>query len=201
MKDVCCLLKWCNEPHHSLGFCLRHYARIQPMEHPFRERKNRAAGFGLSNEERFNYWIDKSNAEGCWTWKGWTGKGGYGMYSEVKDGIRGNKRRYIMAHRKAYEFAHGPIPEGLVIRHKCDNKICVRLDHLETGTTAENSADSMERELYLKGESHPQAKINDQIVRLIRASKERVPTLAKRYNISTNLIYKIRSRECWKHVT
>lgn len=48
-------------------------------------------------------------------------------------------------HRVAWELANGPIPAGLVIRHKCDNPPCVNVDHLELGTVADNVRDRDQR--------------------------------------------------------
>lgn len=49
--------------------------------------------------------------------------------------VRG-KLKY--AHREAWEDKYGPIDEGLVIDHVCENKRCCEPDHLEPVTCQEN---------------------------------------------------------------
>lgn len=61
-----------------------------------------------------------------------------------------NKQNYAVLankylHRLAYETWVGPIPEGHVVRHKCDNPPCVNPSHLETGTKGENNKDTGRR--------------------------------------------------------
>ena len=69
----------------------------------------------------------------CIEWQGYCQEDGYGYVG--KDG------RYWLAHRLAWTEAYGPIPDGQVVRHRCDNPPCVRLDHLELGTQADNVRD------------------------------------------------------------
>ena len=67
---------------------------------------------------------------GCDVWIGALSTKGYGQFW-----ING---RQTQAHRWAYENLRGPIPEGLEIDHLCHNPACVRVDHLEPVTHAEN---------------------------------------------------------------
>jgi hypothetical protein len=55
-------------------------------------------------------------------------KGGHYRWSE--------NNRTILAHRRAWEEANGPIPEGWqwVIHHTCENPACVNVEHLELKT-------------------------------------------------------------------
>jgi hypothetical protein len=85
----------------------------------------------VSAEQRFWQYVDKT--EDCWNWTGWTYRHGYGGF---RPGGRGDPNGY--AHRFSYEATLGPIPDGLEIDHLCRNRRCVRPDHLEPVTHAEN---------------------------------------------------------------
>lgn len=63
---------------------------------------------------------------GCWEWIGSRNRDGYGTFSGTA------------AHRLAIEIFRGPITPGLEIDHLCRNRCCVRPDHLEVVTHAEN---------------------------------------------------------------
>ena len=72
--------------------------------------------------------------DGCIIWTGnvWA-KGRYGM-----DTING---KVMGAHRAAWIRVNGPIPKGLVACHKCDNGLCVNVEHLFLGTLKDNMQD------------------------------------------------------------
>jgi len=73
----------------------------------------------------------------CLVWSGARVKGGYGLFRMVVGGVRID----IATHRFAWELAFGPIPEGMLVCHKCDNPPCCRPDHLFLGTHADNAVD------------------------------------------------------------
>lgn len=51
--------------------------------------------------------------------------------------------RHIYAHRFSYELARGQIGQGLELDHLCRNTSCVRPDHLEAVSHAENTRRGM----------------------------------------------------------
>lgn len=87
----------------------------------------------LSVRQIVRFW-DKVEFGDCWEWTRGKTKG-YGVtrYSDTP-GV------YLMfyAHRWAYEFCNGPIPNGMALDHLCRNAGCVNPDHLEPVTIGEN---------------------------------------------------------------
>ena len=73
----------------------------------------------------------KTRTATCTVWVGACNTAGYGVLAV--DG------RLQLAHRVSYEAAHGPIPPGMVLDHLCRVRNCVRVEHLELVTYAENS--------------------------------------------------------------
>lgn len=96
-------------------------------------------------ETKARFWsrVEKS-PDGCWLWTGATRKG-YGRFK--------NKGRYYSAHRLAYEWEYGEVPEGLTLDHTCHtadescnrgefcrHRRCVNPAHLEPVSMTENLA-------------------------------------------------------------
>jgi len=88
--------------------------------------------------ERLWAGIDVRGPNDCWLWKGERDGKGYGMFC-----VRfRNPRIRVRAHRFAYETRVGPIPDGLLIMHTCDVKLCCNPKHLQPGTQLDNMRDA-----------------------------------------------------------
>ena len=86
--------------------------------------------------DRFNLKWEEDD-KGCHIWTGaQKGKGTFTNYGAFMVGST-----LVYAHRWIYAFYHGPIPTGMVVRHKCDTPLCVNITHLEIGTNKDNSRD------------------------------------------------------------
>lgn len=135
--------------------------------------------------------------DGCWNWKGAVFVQGYGVVCDD-----GRKQK---AHRFSYEIHHGPIPPGMFVLHKCDNKLCVNPLHLECGTQAKNVKDAWSRGLISprQGERHPRAKLSPEDVAAIRTAKTSrgyALALSQNLGVSKDTIFSVRARKTWRHI-
>lgn len=86
--------------------------------------------------ERFEAKCYPEPNSGCWLWIGSIRSNGYG---QIFVGKKSDKSNYpAQAHRVSYTLFRGPIPKGMVLDHKCRNKVCVNPDHLDPVSNAEN---------------------------------------------------------------
>jgi HNH endonuclease len=88
-------------------------------------------------EDRYNHFAFPEPNSGCFIWMGNISWNGYGT---LKTGYKSEgTRKTEWAHRAAYEYFVGPIPEGMDLDHKCRMRCCVNTDHLEPVTRLENT--------------------------------------------------------------
>ncbi len=104
--------------------------------------------------------------------------------------------------RYIYTQHYGEIPKGKIIRHKCDNRLCINIDHLEIGTHKDNSQDMVKRNRSAKGVKNGNAKLTESDVLEIRQIGRSQPQIevAKMYNVKPKAIRKILKRFRWKHI-
>lgn len=153
-------------------------------------------------EERFWEKVDTADASGCWPWLA-SGVRDYGRFA--MGGVRaGTRRRMDLAHRVAWELCYGGIPAGLCVLHRCDNKPCVRPDHLFLGTYQDNSDDMCRKgrsnHRSVRGEEHPGVKLTRADVLAIRErlnDGEGAASIARSYPVTPESISNIKLRKVW----
>ena len=149
----------------------------------------------LPVEQRFWAKVDKSGD--CWEWQGSKRKDGYGRFRI--------SAQVHQAHRVVYELTYGSIPDGLLVRHTCDNPSCCNPEHLITGTDLDNSNDKVARgrDRYVHGEAQHKSKFTIEDVVAIRSAHAQGfsdQVLAQRYGVTRTAIYHITRRKNWKHI-
>lgn len=90
-----------------------------------------------SVQEVFDRFVSPEPNTGCWLWTGYYSYNGYGR-------VRQNHRK-TPAHRMVWELAHGPVPAGMFVLHRCDTRPCVNPDHLFLGTAQDNVNDMVSK--------------------------------------------------------
>jgi hypothetical protein len=152
--------------------------------------------FILSPELLARFWSKVQENGQCWEWTGST-RVGYGA-------IKINGRTW-QTHRLVCLMAYGEIPQGQFVCHKCDNRRCVRPDHLFLGTARDNVADmhAKGRFIPVRGERTGSSKLTDDKVREIRTlsggglSNRRI---AKKIGVSASTIDYVVNGQTWSHV-
>lgn len=183
MSRGTCSIEGCAKPHKGRGYCHPHYElwRRYGVPQPMSRQADRIA-------ERFWAKVDRGKPEQCWIWSG-TLEDGYGRFSMFG--------RYGRAYRASWIITNGPIPDGLLVRHKCDVRACVNPRHLELGTQADNMRDMAERG-GTAGRKLTDAQVFE--IRNFYASGVSILQLRLAYGVSRTLIYNIVAGSVWTHV-
>ena len=145
--------------------------------------------------KRFDSRLPIGNPDECWEWQGGLDYHGYGQLW-----MNGTHHG---AHRLAWEYFIGPIPEGFCVLHHCDNPPCCNPNHLFLGTREDNFRDMVRKNRHGKsrGSHNGNSKLTKDKVRRIRqfyvTGKYNQRDLAAQFGVTQPLIGYIVRREIW----
>lgn len=137
----------------------------------------------------------------CWIWQKSRNKvSGYGVLTVTEN----SKTRTVLAHRLSYTITVGDIPEGLLVLHKCDVRLCINPDHLFIGTNSDNRFDCVSKDRHSYGSHSGNAKLDDckvnEIRKLLTENKLSIKEISNKLQISLEAIYLIYEGKTWKHL-
>lgn len=155
----------------------------------------------IAPEERFWSYVNKNGPiirpelGPCWIWTGGL-VDGYGKFS-----INGVTE---LAHRFSWKLAGHDLPDEALVCHECDNRPCIRPDHLFMGTDKTNVRDMINKGRNLNTKLI-NAKLNEQQVIEIRQKlyglhAKSQTELAKIYGVDRRTISEIKLYHNWRHV-
>ena len=110
-----------------------------------------------------DFWSRVEKTDNCWLWKGTQYLNGYGLFRW--------KAKRSNSHRVSWIIKHGPIPQGLLVCHHCDVRLCVRPDHLFLGTQKDNLADAKRKGRTTAGRSWPHPQTSETRIKIRDALK------------------------------
>lgn len=138
----------------------------------------------ISEQQAKWVWLDPSS--GCWLWRGFVDKCGYGK--SMNSLYPGE----TLAHRLSWMHHRGLIPSGCEIEHTCKTRNCVNPEHLEAITHQENVARAVaegaykinhrnaRKELCMRGHKLTQLSANRRICKICVSENDR-----RRYVLAT----------------
>jgi hypothetical protein len=168
----------------ATGYCISHVRKVVGM-----------TGREFSPEQCFWKYVEII-PDSCWTWKGSKAPFGYGHMSW------NGKSNY--AHRVSWMIHNGPIPDGMVVMHKCDCPECTNPDHLQLGTQIENMRDRDLKGRWREPSYEKVTKIPDETVLQIRRFYGRglatLAELSRSTGVSYDHVWRITTNRTRKNV-
>jgi hypothetical protein len=143
-----------------------------------------------SLDDRF--WSKVNKTDYCWLWTGCTNNIGYGRirHGDIT----------LLAHRVSWQIHFGEITTGLLVLHKCDNRICVNPQHLVLGTQKDNMLDASNKGRMISGEKHYNSKLTQEDVSAIKSMLiyRSCAEVGRMFGVSRNNISHIKLGQTWK---
>lgn len=166
----------------------------------------------LTAQQRYNLFdkVNLGDPDGCHLWDGTVNDAGYGIFMINRGRFR--------ATRVIYFAVTGFDPEDSLLMHQCDNKLCVRFDHLALGTNEENMEEAKERgrfavgtrngaythpEKWKRGEEQKLSKLtNEKVIeaRVLYSDGMKCEAVAQFLGVTLDIASKIIRGILWKHV-
>ena len=138
--------------------------------------------------DKDKFWSNVDKTGDCWEWVGGCSGAGYGRFCYAGKAVE--------AHRLSWEMHFGSIPKGKFVCHHCDNRGCVRPDHLFLGESRDNM-----RDMHVKARGR--AKLSPaEVIEIRKAHQARVPLaeLAALYGVGYQQICNIGTGKCWGYL-
>lgn len=188
-----CSVDGCTKEGRAVGMCSGHYRRLKLYGDVNHMQRN--FGVGHTPQERFWSRVKKGLTTDCWEWQG-------AVDNNTHYGQLTYQQKHWLAHRLVWFWEFGRMPQG-VVRHSCNNRICVNILHLSEGTHADNARDMVEADRQAKGEKNARAKLTEaqvvSIISFVKHGADRVE-LAEKFSVTLSQINRIASGESWKHI-
>lgn len=129
----------------------------------------------------FSRRVDRSGGpDACWPFVGTPNPDGY-----MRLRLNGDT---AYAHRAAYRMAVGPIPDGMLVCHTCDNPPCCNPAHHFLGTQLDNQRDKVAKGHHV----HTLGKLSIAEIEFVRAARgQRAMDLAGALHVSVRTIYRV----------
>lgn len=191
-----CTIQDCNQVSAcSEGLCSTHLSRKErgnDLEAPIRHK------FHTDDlEKRLRHYAPAGSEDECWEWQAARSLD-YGVIA-IGGGECGR------AHVVAWEIANGQsVPEGMLVRHTCDNPPCTNPKHLIIGDHCSNAMDKLSRDRQLRGGRHGVSKLTDdqarEIIAAYRAGGVTQEALAEQYGVSQRTVSLMVRGETWTHL-
>lgn len=105
------------------------------------------------------------------------------------------------AYRVSYELEKGPISDGLIACHRCDNPACVNPDHIFLGTHKDNGEDKARKKRAPNGSNNGNSRLNDGVVMSILNERGTLRAIAKKYGVAHSTVKCIKKGHTWSHFT
>ncbi len=138
--------------------------------------------------------VDKQpkQSNGCIIWPYGKAKDGYGILQL--------NNKFRAPHRELYKLYYNKdLPKSILVRHTCDNRACVNIEHLVEGTHQDNMNDMVTRNRSYKpkGSLNVFSKLTESQVKEIKTSNVTTRILAKKFKMSRSQISRIKTGRSW----